>query len=173
MNIISKPAADEFTVDEPPLVNLVPDDGRLLDHLIYNLEVTTAFILSLPEHKLMYRYAEDKWTIKEVISHLVDMERVYMYRALCFARNDQTLLPGFDAHQFTLFSGAYERDIADLLEELAATRNATILFLRGLSEESLVRAGILNGGRASVRALAYHIAGHELHHINIVKERYL
>ncbi|HZI00406.1 MAG TPA: DinB family protein, partial [Flavisolibacter sp.] len=131
------------------------------------------FILSIPENKLTCSYEKGKWTIKEVISHLIDMERVYMYRALRFSRNDQTILPGFDADRYVQFSGANERDLAGLLEEFKATRNSTIQFLNGLTDDAILRTGNVKKGSASVRSLAYHIAGHELHHINIVKERYL
>lgn len=173
MKIIKKPAEKEFPSNEPPLAKLIPGDGLLLNHLMTNLEATKEFILSLPEDKLMYRYAKDKWTIKEVLMHIVDMERIYAYRALRFARNDQTVLPGFDADLYIFFSGANDRDIAGLLEEFAAVRHSTIMLLNGLPDEALLRSGIINGNLVSVSALVYHIAGHELHHINIIKERYL
>ena len=173
MKIIKKPGDKEFQVNEPILAKLIPDDGLLLKHLMMNVETTKTFILSLPEDKLMYRYAEGKWTIKEVLMHLIDMERIYTYRALRFARNDQTVLPGFDADHYILFSGANDRDISGLLEELEAVRHSTIMLLNGLTDEALLRSGIMNGNHVSVGVLVYHIAGHELHHINIIKERYL
>jgi len=173
MKIIKKPGDNEFQVNEPMYAKLIPDDGLLLKHLRMNLDSTKAFILSLPEEKLIYRYAEGKWTIKEVLMHLMDMERIYTYRALRFARNDQTILPGFNHKHYVFFSGANDRNISGLLEELEVIRYSTILFLNGLTEESLLRSGIINGNLVSVRALAYHIAGHELHHINIIKEKYL
>jgi uncharacterized damage-inducible protein DinB len=173
MKIIKKPDEKEFPANEPMLAKLVPDDGLLLNHLMANLETTKEFILSLPEDKLMYRYAEDKWTIKEVLMHMIDMERIYTYRALRFARNDQTVLPGFDDDHYIYFSGANDRDISGLLEEFAAVRHSTIMLLNGLTDDALLRSGIINGDLVSVGALAYHIAGHELHHINIIKERYL
>jgi uncharacterized damage-inducible protein DinB len=173
MKIINKPGDNEFQVNEPMYSKLIPDDGLLLKHLRMNLDSTKEFILSLPEDKLMYRYAEGKWTIKEIIMHLIDMERIYTYRALRFARNDRTILPGFDHKHYILFSGANDRNISGLLEELEVVRYSTILLLNGLTDEALLRSGIMNGSPVSVRALAYHIAGHEVHHINIIKERYL
>jgi hypothetical protein len=173
MKIIKKPGDSEFQVNEPMYAGLIPDDGLLLKYLRMNLDVTKAFILSLPEDKLIYRYAEGKWTIKEVLMHLIDMERIYTYRALRFARNDHTPLPGFNHIHYVLFSGANDRNISSLLEEFEIVRYATIILLDGLTEESLLRSGIMNGSSVSVRALAYQIAGHELHHINIIKERYL
>ena len=93
----------------------------------------------------MYRYAENKWTIKEVISHLIDMERMYSYRMLRFARNDQTVSPGFDAENYVLYSGANEREIVDLLAALEAVRNATILLLNGLTKKALLSSGNVSG----------------------------
>jgi uncharacterized damage-inducible protein DinB len=173
MKIIKKPVDKEFQANEPMFAKLIPDDGLLLKYLMTNLETTKVFILSLPGNKLMYRYAEGKWTIKEVIMHLIDMERIYTYRALRFARNDQTVLPGFDSDQYISFSGANDRYISGLLDELAAVRHSTIKLLNGLTDDALLRSGIMNGNPVSVGALMYHIAGHELHHINIIKERYL
>lgn len=173
MKIINKPADKEFQVNEPIYAKLIPDDGQLLKHLAVNLQATKTFIRSLAEDKLIYRYAEGKWTIKEILIHLIDMERIYTYRALRFARNDQTALPGFDHLHYILFSGANDRDISSLLEELEATRQSTIMFLNGLTDEALLRSGMMHGNPVSVRALMYHIAGHELHHIEIIKERYL
>jgi hypothetical protein len=105
--------------------------------------------------------------------HLIDMERIYSYRALRFARNDQTILPGFDADKYILHSGANERDISDLLNEFEAVRHSTIALLNGFAGEALLRTGVMNGHPVSVRALAYHIAGHELHHVDVIKDRYL
>jgi uncharacterized damage-inducible protein DinB len=173
MKIIEKPGDGEFQADEPILANWIPNDGLLLNHLTTNIQNSKSFILSLPVNKLIYRYAENKWTIKEVITHLIDMERIYSYRMLRFARNDQTISPGFNADNYVLYSDANEREISDLLTEFEAVRNATILLLNGLTTEALARSGNINGHPVTVRALAYHIAGHELHHIDIIKERYL
>jgi uncharacterized damage-inducible protein DinB len=144
-----------------------------LDHLLSNFDATKNFILSIPADKLLHRYAEGKWTIKEKVMHLIDMERIYSYRALRFARNDQTILPGFDADKYILHSGANERDISDLLNEFQAVRHSTIALLNGFAGEALLRTGVMNGHPVSVRALAYHIAGHELHHVDVIKDRYL
>ncbi len=114
-----------------------------------------------------------KWSIKEVIIHLIDMERIYTYRALRFARNDKTILPGFDDNKYVKHSGANNRDIGNLLSELEAVRRSTIAMIEGLEEETLIRSGIINGKSVSAGALLYHIAGHELHHIQIIRERYL
>ena len=173
MKLIKKPNDEEFHANEPLLANLVPDDGLLLEHMIANLKSTKEFLLSLSEDKLRYRYAKDKWTIKEVLIHLIDMERIYTYRALRFARNDQTELPGFDDKHYVFHSGAINRDVLSLLKELEAVRYSTIAMVEGFDENALARSGTINGKPVSVRALIYHIAGHELHHVKVIKERYL
>jgi hypothetical protein len=128
---------------------------------------------ALPEEKLNYRYAEGKWTIKEILAHLIDDERIYTYRALRFARNDMTELPGFDQNAYAPQSGANERTMDDLLEEFAAVRRSTIALFNSFDDRVWTRTGVGSGNVMSVRAAAYHIAGHELRHVNTIKERYL
>src|SRR6476659_3590194 len=129
MRSIEKPKDGEF----PPYANmylqLLPDDGLLLKHLKNNFIATKELILSLPEEKLNYRYAENKWTIKEILVHIIDDERIYAYRALRFARNDKTELPGFEQDDYVPYSGANERSIQDILHELETVRNATLSLL--------------------------------------------
>ena len=173
MRIIPKPEPGEFPPYAIMYIKLLPDDGLLLQHLKDNLVATKNLILSLPPERLAYRYANDKWTIKEILVHIIDDERIYAYRAMCFARNEKTELPGFEQDDYAHFSGANEREISSILEEYEAVRNSTIALLNGLPEEAFLRAGTANNNRVTVRALANHIAGHELHHINIIKEKYL
>ena len=173
MKIIEKPSETEFQKNEPDFTKLIPDDGLLLKHLKSNFQKTKEFILKIPTSKLEYRYAKNKWTIKEIISHLIDMERIYSYRMLRFARNDQTILADFNDEHYVKFSGANDKNVSDLIDELETVRNSTISMLNGFDKNALLRFGIRNENKVSVRALAYHIAGHELHHINVIKERYL
>src|SRR6187549_1825794 len=173
MKIIPKPEASEYAPYATIYIGLLPDDGLVLKHLRDNLATTTEFIRALPEEKLSYRYAEGKWTIKEIVAHLIDDERIYAYRALRFARNDQTELPGFEQDAYALESGANDRSIEDLLQEFATVRSATISLFDSFDSETLMRVGIASGNVMSVRAAVYHIAGHELRHMNIIKERYL
>jgi uncharacterized damage-inducible protein DinB len=173
MRSIEKPKDGEFPQYAIMYIGLVPDDGLLLKHLQDNFIAIKELILSLPEEKLLYRYAKDKWTIKEILVHIIDDERIYAYRALRFARNDKTELPGFEQDDYALNSGANDRSVQNILEEYEAVRNATIALFNGLPEDSFMRSGVANKNKATVRALAYHIAGHELHHINIIKEKYL
>ncbi len=173
MKKIEKPREGEYAPYTIMYIGLLPDDGLVLNHLQDNLQATKNLILSLPAEKLAYRYAAGKWTIKEILVHLSDDERIYAYRALRFARNDKTELPGFEQNDYARYSGANARGIGDILEELTTVRNATISLFNSFDNEALTRAGVANGNIMSVRAAAYHIAGHELHHINIIRERYL
>jgi uncharacterized damage-inducible protein DinB len=173
MKKIAKPEAGEYAPYTIMYIGLLPDDCLVLKHLAESLKTTTDFILSIPEEKLTHRYAEGKWTIKEILVHLIDDERIYAYRALRFARNDKTELPGFEQDDYALHSGANEREIKDILKEFATVRNATISLFEGFNDEALLRAGVASGNIMSVRAAAYHIAGHEMRHIKIIKARYL
>jgi len=170
---IEKPRAGEYPPYADIYIGLLPDDGLVLKHLADNLESTVKLIQDLPEEKLVYRYAKNKWTIKEILVHIIDDERIYVYRALRFARNDATELASFDQDDFATHSGANNRSILSILDEYAATRKATIAFFEGLEDQAFTRVGVANGNRVTVRALAYHIAGHEMRHVNIIKERYL
>lgn len=134
-------------------------------------EVRTAFG-RFPETRGTYRYAPDKWSVKELLGHLSDVERIFCYRALRFARKDPTALPGFDENDYAPAMEADGRKLADLLEEWLDVRRATISFLRGLPAEAWGRRGIANGKEISVRALAYAIAGHARHHLEVLAERY-
>jgi uncharacterized damage-inducible protein DinB len=173
LGVIGKPREGEFPAYAHIYMDLLPDDGLILQHLAENLTITRIFLESIPKERLLHRYAEGKWTIKEILGHIIDDERIYVYRALRFARNDSTELPGFDQDHFARYSGANTREIEDLLDEFAAVREATIAFFKSLDEAARLRKGIANGQSISVRALAYHIAGHELRHRNIIRERYL
>jgi uncharacterized damage-inducible protein DinB len=170
---IEKPGEGEYAPYAIRYIGLLPDDGLVLRHMEENLRATREFILSLPEEKLAHRYAEGKWTIKEILVHLSDDERIYAYRALRFARGDKTELPGFEQDDYAARSGANARDIEDILAEFADVRRATVSLFKGLDREALVRVGVADGKVMSVRAAAYHIAGHELRHVDIIKERYL
>ncbi|HTE44644.1 MAG TPA: DinB family protein [Gemmatimonadaceae bacterium] len=119
------------------------------------------------------RYAPDKWTLKEVIGHLADDERIFMYRLLCVLRNDVRRLDGFDERDYVAAARFEEQPLAALLDEYRTVRAATVAMLNGLTTEQWARRGTVNGYEASVRGLAYHIAGHELRHLRTIEERYL
>jgi DinB superfamily len=171
--LISKPTKGEFPSYAIKYIKLLPEDGLVLDHLESNFQVVKSEVFYLPEKLLLYRYNDDKWTIKEILVHIIDDERIYGYRALRFARNDKTILPGFEQYAYAINSKANERSIVDIMEEYEYVRKSTISLFKYLPDEALTRSGIADDKQVSVRALVYHIAGHELHHLNIIKEKYL
>jgi len=118
-------------------------------------------------------YAPGKWTLKEVLGHLIDDERIFAYRALCVARGDARPLPGFDENDYVAGAAFDARSMKSLLDEYRIVRESTIAFFDALNDEQWMRRGIVNGYEASVRGLAFHVAGHELHHLRTVRERYL
>ncbi|MGA7159628.1 MAG: DinB family protein [Bacteroidota bacterium] len=173
MEKVQKPKEGEYPPYAVMYINMLPDDGLVLKHLANNFQATKDFILSIPKEKLSHRYAKGKWTIKEVLVHLIDDERIFAYRALRFARHDKTELPGFEQDDYVPYSKANDRSIENIVEEFETVRNATLSLFRSFNEEDLRRSGVANKHPVSVRALVYHLAGHELHHMKIIKERYL
>ncbi len=131
------------------------------------------FYTNLPENKADYAYAEGKWTLKELLQHLIDAERVFTYRTMRIARKDTTPLAGFDENTYTANSLANSRNFTSLKEEFAALRRSTDLFILSLNEEQLKGSGTASGNFITANALAFIIYGHLLHHVNIIKERYL
>lgn len=173
MKLINKPKQGEFPSYASMYIDLLPGDGLVLQHMEENVKMVKYLALSLPEEKLLFRYAEGKWSIKEILVHIIDDERIYSYRALRFARNDKTELPGFEQDDYSFYSKANERNIENILEEYESVRKSSITLFKNISDDAFLRTGVANGNKVSVRALIYHIAGHELHHLNIIKERYL
>jgi len=175
LRLIPKPGKDEYPPYSEIYMELVGDDGQVLQHLRDNFITIRNLISGLPEEKLLYRYAEGKWSLKEVLVHLVDDERIFAYRALRFARNDGTEVPGFEQDDYARYSGADQRSLDSIFEEYQTVRDSTIAMFNGFPEEAMTRSGTHTGNvnRRTVRAMAYHIAGHELRHLRIIKERYL
>jgi len=173
MRSIPKPLEGEFAPYAIMYVGLLPDDGRVLTHMQENLKLITDLVRSLSEARLITPFADGEWTIKEILLHIVDDERIYAYRALRAARNDKTELPGFDQDLFTANSAANQRSLESIIEEYASVRAATITLFNNLPDEAFTRASLANGHLMSVRAAAYHIAGHELHHLNSIRQNYL
>lgn len=170
---IKKPQPHEYPVYASMYISLLPADVEILKHMETSLKSVPKFLNSISKSRLNFRYAEGKWTIKEILAHLIDDERIYVYRALRFARNDSTELPGFDQDPYAEHSNANKRELKDLLAEFAAVRKSTLAFFNSLDDAALSRSGIANGNRSTVRSYPFHIAGHELHHINLIKQRYL
>ncbi|MGA2739817.1 MAG: DinB family protein [Bryobacteraceae bacterium] len=134
---------------------------------------TLALLSGLSEQQGDYRYAPGKWSVKEMLGHVIDAERVFAYRALRFARNDGTPLASFEQDDYVRAGGFGERRLADLIEEFVCVRRASVWLFRELSPEAWMRQGVASGNPVSVRAVAYIIAGHELHHRTILKEKYI
>lgn len=146
---------------------------ELIEALEYGINVTFSFFNAIDEAKLDYRYQPNKWTIKEILHHLIDTERVFVYRALRFARNDKTNLPGFDENKYVDECNGNNRSIADLLNEYVAVRKNTKELFKSFSKEMLLNSGLANDAEMSVRAIGFVIIGHEKHHIEVIEERYL
>ena len=167
----NKPQPEEYAGFYAGYINLVGDEP-VLDTLENLKESTYTFLDSIDANKADYAYAEGKWTIKEVVGHLVDAERTFAYRILAFSRG-QAELPGFDENVYVEKATFKTRLFKDLAAEFRQLREANLYLYRSLTAEQLMATGIANGNTISVRALLYIAAGHELHHLNILKERYL
>lgn len=148
-------------------------DNTLIEELEISLHNFIKFVQNIPMDKFDYRYAEGKWTIKDIIQHIMDCERIFAYRALRFSRNDTTALPSFEEDDYANSTNANGRSIQDLLTEFSALRHSNLLFYKSLSEEQLKRIGTASNNKISVRALGFVIIGHQKHHQKIFEERYL
>jgi len=175
MRIIPPPQPGEYPPYAIMYMKLLPTDGLILKHLQDNFDMVKQLVYSLPEDVLYHRYAPGKWSIKETLVHIIDDERIFAYRALRFARNEKNNLIGFDQDAYAVYSEADSRSLDNIFEEYEAVRRATITLFNGLPDNAFDRMGHGTGtaNDATVRALAYHIAGHELHHLNIIKVQYL
>jgi enterochelin esterase-like enzyme/uncharacterized damage-inducible protein DinB len=169
---ITRPAEGDFLPYAAGYISQIPADMSPLDALRNQPAEIHAVFASLSEEQAEKAYAEGKWTLKEMLLHQIDSERVFAYRALRFARADSQDLPGFEQDDYVAHSGANARSIVSLLAEYDATRAATLVLFESFTEEQLNRRGTANGGPATVRALLYIVPGHERHHLNIIRERY-
>lgn len=169
---IRRPSDKEYAAFYAGYVSLVPD-GDYLQLLAQQGRDTQKLLRAVSEEKSQYRYAADKWSVREVVGHMADSERVFTYRALRFARGDATPLPGYDEKAWGRTSSAHRRTLASLLDDVQTLRAATVSLFGGFTDEELARAGVANNAPVTVRALAYIVAGHERHHVNVLLERYL
>jgi hypothetical protein len=170
-SVIAKPNPDEYAPYYEKYVSLVaPDD--ILGALNRQWPETAALLAARKEAEGDFRYAPGKWSVKEALGHLVDTERVFSYRALRIARNDQTPMEGFEQDDYVKFGPFGKCSLAALIEEFTSVRKATLSLFRGLDEAAWMRRGVANKNEVSVRALAYITAGHELHHRRIFQEKY-
>lgn len=152
-------------------IRQVPDT-TLRSALDESLATLLEYLNYVPTEREDYAYAPGKWTIKQCLQHIIDTERVFAYRALRFARADDTALPGFDQDQFAASATVSHRRFKDMIDELRLLRKANILMFRSFTEEDLLRVGVMSGGEASVRALGFILCGHVFHHARLYRENY-
>jgi len=168
---IARPDADEYFEYYDKYITLVREEDAL-SSLRDQFEDTLVLLRPLDETRSRHRYAPGKWSVKEVVGHLTDSERIFAYRALRIARADTTPIEGFDENTYVPAGRFDDRPLADLIEDYERVRDATLSLFTGLDEDALVRRGTANGKTISARAIAWIIAGHELHHRGILIERY-
>jgi hypothetical protein len=169
---MTKPEKSEYDPYYENYVSLVADTD-IIPTLESQPKLLRDLIASLPEEMGSFAYAEGKWTLKELISHLIDGERMFAYRLLRISRGDQTPIEGFEQDGYIENSHANDRSFSDLLKELSLLREANMMFFRNLTEQDWLRIGVANNVSISVRALGYIMAGHISHHVSIIKDRYL
>lgn len=168
---VSRPEASEYAPSYANYISLI--EGDVMEALRRQLEEIRELPRDFTEERAGTGYEAGKWSVKELIGHLVDSERVFAYRALCFARGDRTPLPGFEQDDYVRAANFNRRTLDDLAAEFAAVREATLRLFESFDEECWARRGSANQSEASVRALAYMIAGHAAHHFRILRERYV
>ncbi len=167
-----RPTADEFAPYYASYVAQVPD-GDIVEALIGGAEIASALLGDLDDEVAARAYAAGKWTLKEVVLHCTDAERIFAYRALRIARGDATPLPGFDENAYAPMSGANLRTMDSILDEFESVRDATVTLFQGLPSDAWTRRGVASGKKVSVRGIAWITAGHLLHHLSVIQDRYL
>lgn len=171
-SLSQRPQPEEYPAYYERYVRLVPD-GDIVATLERQMEESAAFLAGIGEERAHFRYAPGKWSIKEVVGHVIDAERVFAYRALRFARNDSTPLPGFDENAYVAVAGFDRRPLTELASELRLVRAASIALFASLDDEALARRGTANDREHIARSVPWIIAGHELHHLDVVRKRYI
>ncbi|OPH60748.1 squalene--hopene cyclase [Paenibacillus ferrarius] len=170
--MLQRPDQEEYNSHFETYISQVPE-GDYLSFLQNQLDAITALFAEMSEEKALLRYAPDKWSLKELLGHVTDTERIMSYRMLCIARGDTTSLPGFDQDIYIANTNFDELSIRDLFRDFQAVRQSTFTLLTTIAEPAWERQGISNSYPTSARALAYVIAGHAQHHLNVVHTRYL
>lgn len=173
MKTIAKPQPGEYAPYAVIYIDLIPDDRSILERLQAEIESVPEFLRSIPAEKLAVPCRPGEWTVKEVMSHIMDTERVFAYRALRFGRNDLTELFPVDQDLYVQNSGINQRGLEEIIDEYISIRKASLSLFESLSEEALMRTGKVKGNPTSVRGLIWLTAGHETHHLNSIKENYL
>ena len=173
LDLAQRPAPTDYAPWFDRYISLVPD-GPIVEMLERQCEETLSLLRSLPADKAGHAYAPGKWTVAELVGHVADSERVFAYRALCFGRGETQPQPGFDEKIYAAsVPGRAGLPFSAVIDDYAAVRNATLSLLRSFTPEAWERRGIANEKEISVRAQAWVIAGHERHHLKVLRERYL
>lgn len=170
--MISKPQPGEYAEWSAGYIAKVPN-GPILEILEYLRDSTYSFFSRMTAEQADYTYQEGKWTIKENLAHMIDAERVFSFRAFCFSRGEQQPLPGFSQDDYMRHANIEEHTIQDLAHEFKVVRESSLYVYRSLTDEQAMLIGTASNHPVSVRALVYMTAGHELHHLDILKERYI
>lgn len=170
--MIARPAPQEYPPFYETYISKVPDQN-IIEVLRIQLHDTARLLEQVTEAGAAFRYAPGKWSTREVLGHVTDAERIFSYRMLCIARGETAPLPGFDENSYAQVSNVETRPMKEVVLEFAHVRSATISLVEGLDATAAARSGNANGKPITVRALAYIIAGHEKHHMGVVRERYL
>lgn len=173
MTVIQRPSDSEFLAYFNNYIRYVPEQVDVLKWMEENAQHTVEFLSELSDEQLAFRYAPGKWTIKDILQHIIDTERIFSYRALCIARGENQSLPGYEEDQYASAANTAPRFIDDMLNEFQTLRYSIISLFTSMSEEALCRTGIVNGHPLSARACAYILAGHEVHHMRVIREKYL
>ncbi len=170
---VSDLSASEYNPYYKNYINKVSNQTTLIEGFKSGQNHVVSFFKSIPDNKLEYRYAPNKWSTKEVFQHIIDTERVFMYRCFRIARHDKTGLVGYEQDDYIKPSNADKKSINDLIDEYQAVRQNFIVLLKSLNDEDLRFIGNANGSPTSSRATAFIILGHEIHHIDVIKNKYL
>ena len=168
----AKPQANEYAEYYGKYVSLVPE-GDVVETLARQSGETLALLRSIPESRAGHAYEPGKWTIRQLVGHVIDGERIFAYRALAIARGERASLPGMEQDEYMEHSNFDARTLGSLCEEFEHVRRANVLMMRGFDADAWARRGVASDNEVTVLALAYVIAGHELHHVNVLRVKYL
>lgn len=170
--MLGRPEANEYAEYYGRYVTRVPD-GNILDIIERQIDESGRFLGAITEKKASYRYAPGKWSVKQVVGHVIDIERLFQYRGLVFARNDRTPLPSMEQDEWASHANFDDRTFADLTAEYRITRQSGLTLFRSFNDDISLRRGIANNVEFTVRSIPYILAGHDIHHLTVIRERYL
>jgi len=170
--MLTRPLIEEFPEYTRSYIQLIPE-GNIVDLLEAQKTETLRLLSNITEAETKYRYAEGKWSLREVIGHLTDTERIMAYRLLRISRGDQTPLPGFSENDYVKEAGYHLRSLSELLEDYQTVRKSTLSLMKGVPDSGWGRTALANSFKVSAATIPFMIAGHELHHIKIIKNKYL